>query len=35
MEKEKKNNDTIQKFIQKFLVLLNNDESKKYMQIKI
>lgn len=33
MEKEKKNNDTIQKFIQKFLVLLNNDESKKYMQI--
>jgi len=30
---DSKKNDTLRKFIQKTLILLNNDESKKYIQI--
>ena len=35
MENELKKNDIIQKFIQRAFVLLNNEESKKYIQIYI
>jgi hypothetical protein len=33
MDIDSKKNETMRKFIQRALVLLNNDESKKYIQI--
>lgn len=33
MENDSKKNDTMRKFIQRALVVLNNEESKKYIQI--